>query len=145
MRNFLFILGLIFLVGFPIYSHLFFYEKIQRLKDPRVFYYFTIIPGCILIGIAMYLSPAKTYIKTEECGVVEQYKKFPKRGGGHFERLAIVMDQSGYIRYFDFDNTLPRVQANQHICFERYDRFKNKDLNQSRITKILTASETQLL
>ncbi|EPG39563.1 hypothetical protein [Acinetobacter colistiniresistens] len=141
MSSFLLILGLIFLVGFPIYSHLFFYAKIQRFKDPRVFYYFTIIPGCMLIGIAIYLSPAKTHIKTEACGIVEQYKKFPKRGGGHFERLAINMDQSGYIRYFDFDKTLPRVQVNKHICFELYDRFKNKGLDQSRIINILTPLE----
>ncbi|EOR08719.1 hypothetical protein [Acinetobacter genomosp. 15BJ] len=137
MSNVLFILGLIFLVGFPIYSHLFFYDKIQRFKDPRVFYCFTIIPGCILIGIAVYLSPAKTYIKTEACGIVKQYKMFPKKRS-QIERLAIVMEQSGYIRYFDFDNTLPRVQVNDHICFELYDRFKNKGLNQSRIIKIIT-------
>lgn len=140
MSNFLLILGLIFLVGFPIYSHLFFYEKIQRFKDPRVVYFFTLIPGLILVGIAMYLSPAKTYIKTEACGIVEQYKKFPKRGD-YFERLAIVMDQSGYIRYFDFDSTLPRVQVNERICFELYDRFKNKGLDQSRIIKLVTPSE----
>ena len=139
MSNFLLILGLIFLVGFPIYSHLFFYEKIQSFKDPRVAYFFTLIPGLILIGIAMYLSPARTYIKTEECGIVKQYKMFPKKLN-QIERLAIVMDQSGYIRYFDFDNTLPRVQVNEHICFELYDRFKNKGLNQSRIIKIITPS-----
>jgi hypothetical protein len=136
MSNFLLILGLIFLIGFPIYSHLFFYQKIQNFKDPRVVYYFTTNTGCILIGIAMYLSPSKTYLKTEECGIVKQYKMFPKKRH-QIERLAIVMDQSGYIRYFDIDNTLPRVQLDQHICFELYDRFKNKGLNQSRIIKIL--------
>lgn len=140
MSNFLLILGLIFLVGFPIYSHLFFYEKIQRFKDPRVVYFFTLIPGLILVGIAMFFSPAKTYIKSEECGIVKQYKMFPKKRR-QIERLAIVMDQSGYIRYFAFDETLPRVEMNKHICFEFYDRFKNKGLDQSRIIKLLTPSE----
>ena len=141
MNNFLLLIGLILLVGFPIYSHLFFHEKIQSFKDPRVFYYLTIIPGCILIGIAMYSSPAQTLMTSQACGVIEQYKIFPKRGG-HFERLAIVMDQSGYIRYFDFDRNLPRLQANQHICFELYDRFKNKGLNQSRMIKIISESSS---
>ena len=139
MSNFLLILGLIFLVGFPIYSHLYCYQKIQKFKDPRVFYFFSLIPGVIFISSGMYFSPVDTFIKSEECGVVEQYKTFQKRKG-HFEHLAIVMDQSGYIRYFDFDETLPRVQVNQHICFELYDRFKNKGLNQSRIIRILTPS-----
>ena len=97
MSNFLLILGLIFLVGFPIYSHLYCYQKIQRFKDPRVFYFFSLIPGVIFISSGMYFSPVDTFIKSEECGVVEQYKTFQKRKG-HFERLAIVMDQSGYIR-----------------------------------------------
>ena len=141
MNNFLLLIGLILLVGFPIYSHLFFYEKIQSFKDPRVFYYLTIIPGCIFIGIAMYSSPAQTLMTSQACGVIEQYKRFPKRDG-HFERLAIVMDQSGYIRYFDFDRNLPRLQANQHICFELYDRFKNKGLNQSRMIKIISESSS---
>lgn len=141
MNNFLFIIGLILLVCFPIYSHLFFYEKIQSFKDPRVFYYLTIILGCIFIGIAMYSSPAQTLMTSQACGVIEQYKIFPKRGG-HLERLAIVMDQSGYIRYFDFDRNLPRLQANQHICFELYDRFKNKGLNQSRIINIISESSS---
>ncbi|MBJ8482323.1 MULTISPECIES: hypothetical protein [Acinetobacter] len=141
MNNFLFIIGLILLVGFPIYSHLFFHEKIQSFKDPRVFYYLTIISGCILIGIAMYSSPAQTLMTSQACGVIEQYKRFPKRDG-HFERLAIIMDQSGYIRYFDFDRNLPRLQANQHICFELYDRFKNKGLNQSRMIKIISESSS---
>jgi len=141
MNNFLLLIGLMLLVGFPIYSHLFFYEKIQSFKDPRVFYYLTIIPGCILIGIAMYSSPAQTLMTSQACGVIEQYKRFPKRDG-HFERLAIIMDQSGYIRYFDFDRNLPRLQANQHICFELYDRFKNKGLNQSRMIKIISESSS---
>ena len=141
MNNFLLLIGLILLVGFPIYSHLFFHEKIQSFKDPRVLFYLTIIPGCILIGIAMYSSPAQTLMTSQACGVIEQYKKIQKRGG-HFERLAIVMDQSGYIRYFDFDRNLPRLQANQHICFELYDRFKNKGLNQSRIIKIISESSS---
>ena len=141
MNNFLLLIGLILLVGFPIYSHLFFHEKIQSFKDPRVFYYLTIIPGCILIGIAMYSSSAQTLMTSQACGVIEQYKRFPKRGG-HFERLAIVMDQSGYIRYFDFDRNLPRLQANQHICFELYDHFKNKGLNQSRMIKIISESSS---
>lgn len=141
MNNFLLLIGLILLVGFPIYSHLFFYEKIQSFKDPRVFYYLAIIPDCILIGIAMYSSPAQTLMTSQACGVIEQYKIFSKRGG-HFERLAIVMDQSGYIRYFDFDRNLPRLQANQHICFELYDRFKNKGLNQSRMIKIISESSS---
>ena len=110
MSNFLLILGLIFLVGFPIYSHLYCYQKIQKFKDPRVFYFFSLIPGLILIGIAMYLSPARTYIKTEECGIVKQYKMFPKKRN-QIERLAIVMDQSGYIRYFDFDNSWPSLDV----------------------------------
>ncbi|MGB5887778.1 MAG: hypothetical protein WBG77_13815 [Acinetobacter venetianus] len=137
MSNFLLILGLIILVGFPIYSHLFLYEKIQKLKDPRVFSFFSIIPGLIILGLAMYLSPAKTYIKTEACGIVNQYKMFPQKRH-QIERLAIVMDQSGYIRYFDFDETLPRMQINQHICFELYDRFKNKGLSQSTVIRLLT-------
>ncbi|GAA5631009.1 hypothetical protein Acal02_01627 [Acinetobacter calcoaceticus] len=141
MNNFLLLIGLMLLVGFPIYSHLFFYEKIQSFKNPRVFYYLTIIPGCILIGIAMYSSPAQTLMTSQACGVIEQYKRFPKRDG-HFERLAIIMDQSGYIRYFDFDRNLPRLQANQHICFELYDRFKNKGLNQSRMIKIISESSS---
>ncbi|ENX23364.1 hypothetical protein F892_02614 [Acinetobacter vivianii] len=141
MNNFLLLIGLILLVGFPIYSHLFFHEKIQSFKDPRVFYYLTIIPGYILIGIAMYSSPAQTLMMSQACGVIEQYKNIQKRGG-HFERLEIVMDQSGYIRYFDFDRNLPRLQANQHICFELYDRFKNKGLNQSRIIKIISESSS---
>ena len=97
MSNFLLILGLIFLVGFPIYSHLYCYQKIQKFKDPRVFYFFSLIPGVIFISSGMYFSPVDTFIKSEKCGVVEQYKTFQKRKG-HFERLAIVMDQSGYIR-----------------------------------------------
>jgi hypothetical protein len=51
MSNFLLILGLIFLVGFPIYSHLFFYEKIQSFKDPRVAYFFSLIPGLSLLAL----------------------------------------------------------------------------------------------
>jgi len=89
----------------------------------------------------MYSSPAQTLMTSQACGVIEQYKIFPKRGG-HFERLAIVMDQSGYIRYFDFDRNLPRLQANQHIYFELYDRFKNKGLNQSRMIKIISESSS---
>ena len=62
--------------------------KNSSSKDPRVFYFFSLIPESSLLA-AECTFPLDTFIKSEECGVVEQYKTFQKRRG-HLERLAIV-------------------------------------------------------
>lgn len=138
MSNFLLLLGLISIVALPIFTHLFFYDKIQNTDRQKILYFSSLIPGIILMCGASFLSPTQTSIKSVECGVVKQYKTYKTRHRSTFERIAIVMDQSGYIRNFYFDKNLPRLQNNQHICFELYDRFKNKGLSESRIVKIIS-------
>ena len=138
MSSLLLLLGLISIVTLPIFAHLFFYDKIKNTDNEKILYFLSLIPGMVLICLATYFSPAQTSIKSVECGVVKQYKTYKTRHQSTFERLAIVMDSSGYIRYFDFDKTLPRLQSNQHICFELYDRFKNKGLSESFILDILS-------
>lgn len=138
MSQILFILGFIMLPAAPLFSHLYFYEKIQNSEKAKLIYYLSLIPSIILLCSAVYLSPSQTLIKSVECGVVKQYKTYKIRHRSTFERLAVVMDSSGYIRYFDFDETLPRLQSKQHVCFELYDRFKNKGLSESRIVKIIS-------
>lgn len=84
--------------------------------------------------LGAWLQPSVELKATQACGVVNQYRTHSSRHHQSFERLAIVMDDSGYIRYFLFDENLPRIPAKQHICFDLYDRFKNKNLSESKIT-----------
>lgn len=136
MSTLLLILGLIFIVAAPIFSHLYFYGNIKNSEDDKKIIFFSVIPGIVLICIGFYLKQPKVLNSSVECGVVHQYKTFQIRHTT-FERLAIVMDQSGYIRYFDFNENLPRLQTNEHVCFVLHDRFKNRDLSQSTILKII--------
>ncbi len=138
MSDLLLLLGLISIVALPIFAHLFFYDKIQNKDNQKILSFLSLIPGIVLMCGASFLSPTQTPIKSVECGVVKQYKTYKIRHRSTFERLAVVMDSSGYIRYFDFDETLPRLQSKQHVCFELYDRFKNKGLSESRIVKIIS-------
>lgn len=139
MSQILFILGFIMLPAAPLFSHLYFYKKLQNSENAKLIYYLSLIPGIIVLCGAAYFSPSQTLTKSVECGVVQQYKTYKSRKQSTFERIAIVMDQSGYICYFNFDQSLERVQPNQHICFELYDRFKNKGLSESRILNIKKA------
>lgn len=136
MNQILFILGFIMLPAVPLFSHLYLYKRIQNSENAKLIYYLSVIPSIILLCSSVYFSPSQTRTKSVECGIVKQYKTYKTRHRSTFERIAIVMDQSGYIRYFNFDQSLVRIQPNQHICFELYDRFKNKGLSESRIVKI---------
>ena len=141
MSSLLLLLGLISIVALPIFAHLFFYDKIQNTDNEKILYFLSLIPGMVLICSASYFSPAQTSIKSVECGVVKRYITYKGRGHTTSERIAITMDQSGYIRYFRFDKRLVRLQVNQHICFELYDRFKNKGLSESLILGIISSKE----
>ncbi|MCH4248024.1 MAG: hypothetical protein LKF82_09335 [Acinetobacter populi] len=89
-----------------------------------------------MLGIASYFYSNIPLTKSVECGVFKEYKTFQSRHG-EYEMLAIIMDKSGYIRYFNFDKSLPRIASHQHVCLELYDRFKNKGLSQSKILRII--------
>ncbi|MBJ9985615.1 hypothetical protein IAE19_09190 [Acinetobacter sp. S40] len=135
MSNFFFILGLILSLFLPIIVHMYFIDRNRSISEQKKISYLSVLPGFAMLFLSRCLQPSSELILSKECGVVKQYRSYLTKHSKSFERIAISMDQSGYIRYFLFDQNLPRLNSNQPICFDLYDRFKNKNLAESRIIR----------
>ncbi|MPW45337.1 hypothetical protein [Acinetobacter guerrae] len=135
MSNFFFIVGLIFILFLPIFAHIYCIHKNRNTNEQKTIYYLSVLPGFAIVFLSIWLQPSSELMTSKECGIVKQYRSYSTKHSQSFERIAIFMDQSGYIRHFLFDQNLPRLSTNQHICFDFYDRFKNKNLAESRIIR----------
>ena len=100
------------------------------------------MPGCVMVGIGFHSYAQKPVDIYQACGKVQFYKTYSVKRD-HFERIAIKFDGSKYNRHLRFEEYLVRKQKGEHICFEYYDKFKNKNLGESKILKWIEPTSIQ--
>lgn len=113
--------ALLCLFSLPLYGYFYISPKIQNLQTAETVPYLCLLPSFAL---------------SSACGTVQRYTVQKTRHSKSFERIAVQLDSSRYVRHFSFEAGLPRFSAQQKICFDYYDRQRNPQLAESKIIKI---------
>ena len=134
MFSFMVFIGLLSLVMIPFLTIIFIVPKLKDKNHRDTFPYYAVLPGCIILALAVYLKEEKTVLPSQACGVVRFYKTYSTRHD-HFERITVLFDGSKYNRHLRFDQQIERKKNGQKACFEYLDKFQYPDLAESKILK----------
>lgn len=134
MNTFLVFIGILSLVLLPFLTHIFIVPKLKDKNHRDTYPYYALLPGVLILVFAAYLKENQPLVLSQSCGIVQFYKIY-KMKHGQFERITIHFDDSKYYRHLRFVETLARKQKGEHVCFELYDKFKNKDIGESKIIR----------
>jgi len=139
MATFLIVLGLMCIVGLPVYAILYIVPQVKPDDWKAGAPFLLMLPGFLIFGYALHLKSDQLITVSTACGTVQYYKKY-STGGRHsrhesFERITLQLDDSQYFRHFRFVESLARKHKDDHICFEFHDRQKNSQLSESIILK----------
>ena len=128
--------ALLCLFSLPLYGYFYISPKIQNPQTAETVPDLCLLPSFALFGLAMYLEQPKPLTLSSACGTVQRYTVQKNRHSKSFERIAVQLDSSRYVRHFSYEAGLPRFSARQRICFDYYDRQRNPQLAESKIIKI---------
>lgn len=134
MFSFMVFIGLLSLVMMPFLTIIFIVPKLKDKNHRDTFPYYAVLPGCIILALAVYLKEERVVFPSQACGVVQFYKTYSTRHD-HFERITVLFDGSKYNRHLRFDQQIERKKNGQKACFEYLDKFKYPDLAESKIVK----------
>ena len=128
--------ALLCLFGLPLYGMFYISAKIQHPETAKTLPYLCLIPSFMLFSLILHWEQPKPLMLSSACGAVQRYTVQKNRHSKSFERIAVQLDSSCYVRHFSFEASLPRFSAQQRICFDYYDRQRNPQLAESKIIKI---------
>ena len=134
MTIFLLVFGFILTVVLPMLAIMYIVPHVEPQDWKASAPMLLAIPGCVMVGIGFHSYAQKPVDIYQACGKVQFYKTYSVKRD-HFERITIQFDGSKYNRHLRFEEYLVRKQKGEHICFEYYDKFKNKNLGESKILK----------
>ena len=134
MFSFMIFIGLLSLVMMPFLTIIFIVPKLKDKNHRDTFPYYAVLPGCIILALAVYLKEEKTVLASKACGVVQFYKTYATRHDD-FERITILFDGRKYNRHLRFDEQIERKKKGENVCFEYLDKFEYPDLAESKILK----------
>jgi hypothetical protein len=134
MFSFMVFIGLLSLVMMPFLTIIFIVPKLKDKNHRDTFPYYAVLPGCIILALAVYLKEEKTVLPSQACGVVQFYKTYATRHDD-FERITILFDGRKYNRHLRFDEQIERKKKGENVCFEYLDKFEYPDLAESKILK----------
>lgn len=144
MPTFLLFLGFLVIVLCPMVSVLYAEAKIFDPERKKIIFFLAFIPGCLIFILVAVLKEDDPPVISKACGIVQFYKTYAVRHG-YFERIAIQFDGSKYNRHLRFNDDLMRKQKGERVCFEFYDRSKDKDISESKVIRWLEPAEMQTI
>lgn len=144
MPTFLLFLGFLVIVLCPMLSVLYAEAKIIVPERKKIIFFLAFIPGCLIFVLATVLNEDHPPVISKACGIVRFYKTYAVRHD-YFERIAIQFDASRYNRHLRFSDDLIRKQKGERVCFEFYDRLKDKDVSESKVIRWLEPTEMQTI
>lgn len=144
MPTFLLFLGFLVIVLCPMLSVLYAESKEITQDQKKIIFLLAFIPGCLIFVLAAVLKEDHPPVISKACGIVSFYKTYAVRHD-YFERIAIQFDGSKYNRHLKFNDDLMRKQKGERVCFEFYDRLKNKDVSESKVIRWIDLAEMQTI
>ena len=134
MTQLLYFLGFITLILIPFMTYIFIVPKLKDKNHRDIVPILSVIPSILIFIVVLYFKQDLPMERSQNCGEIKSYQVHKTRGG-HFERISIRFDQAKYNRHLIFNDTLERKPIGAKVCFEFYDRFKNKDATESTLLK----------
>ena len=143
MPTFLIFLGFLVIVLCPMLS-VFYAEAKEIAQDQKKPILFGFYPRSFNFYIRCCVKKDHPPVTSKACGIVSFYKTYAVRHD-YFERIAIQFDGSKYNRHLRFHDDLIRKQKGDRVCFEFYDRSKDKDVGQSNIFRWIDPTEMRTI
>lgn len=134
MLTFLLFLGFLLIVLCPMLSALYAESKDIAQDQKKVLFFLAFIPGCLIFILVAALKEDHPPVISKACGSVSFYKTYVVRHD-YFERIAIQFDGSKYNRHLRFHDDLMRKQKGDRVCFEFYDRLRDKGVGESTVVR----------
>ena len=134
MFSLMIFIGILSLVMMPFLTIIFIVPKLKDKNHRDTFPFYAVLPGCLILALAVYLKEEKPVLVSHACGVVQFYKTYSIKHD-HFERITILFDGRKYNRHLRFDEQIERKNKGEKVCFEYLDKFEYPDLAESKILK----------
>ena len=144
MPTFLLFLGFLVIVLCPMVCVLYAEAKGIAQDQKNILLFLAFIPGALIFILATVLKEEHPPVISKACGTVQFYKTYAVRHD-NFERIAIQFDGSKYNRHLRFKDDLLRKKKGERVCFEFYDRSKDKDVSESHIFRWIEHTEMQTI